>query len=242
MEHDAHVNWEHMHNAYKQNMEILAQLYTIFLTPESFKLDDEFNIVMAPDVKPLHVKWQTVYHAILKLRAKSVFEFGFGFGHNLHNLETLASDIETRGLDIAIRQYEHAVLLQPRLANRLFVWDGAERLDTAYDNSVDIAFSRGVIMFLARHIDVIHNMFSVAKKQIVLLEGWHAHNFCQDIKTYAESERFPWSDLHMYTYDAGVKERHATSEESVRAMICSQEPIEGDWVQLLINDEQLREL
>lgn len=242
MESDVYSDWEAMHISYKYNMELLAKLYTVFLTPESFKLDDENNIVMAPNFKPLHIKWQTVYHAVLKLQAKSVFEFGFGFGHNLHNLEMLSTDIATYGIDIAIRQYEHAVLLQPRLADCLFVWDGAERLDATYDNSVDVAFSRGVIMFLARHIDVIHNMFSVAKNQVVLLEGWHAHNFYQDIKIYAESKRFPWSDLHMYVYDTDIKERLAASTKSIRAMICSQEPIEDEWVQPLTSDEQLREL
>lgn len=242
MKNDAHSNWESMHVSYKQNMEILAKTYTIFLTPESFKLDDEHNIVMAPGFKPLHIKWQTVYHAVLKLQAKSVFEFGFGFGHNLHNLETLSSDIEIHGLDVAIRQYEHTVLLQPRLADRIFVWDGADRLDADYDNSVDIAFSRGVIMFLARHIEVIHNMFSVAKRQVVLLEAWTAHNFYADIKKYSESSEFPWSDLHMYTYNTGVKEQRYSTSESVRAMICSQEPIEDGWVEPLTSDEQLRRL
>ena len=242
MKNDAHADWEVMYNAYKQNMDILEQIYTIFLTPESFKLDDECNIVMAPNVKPLHIKWQTVYHAILKLQAKSVFEFGFGFGHNLHNLEMLKSDIEAHGIDIAIQQYKHAMLRKPRFANRIFVWDGAERLDVSYDNSVDVAYSRGVIQFLARHVEVIHNMFSVARNQVVLMEGWHAHNFYQDIKIYAESEQFPWSDLHMYSYDTGVKEQHHASEESVRAMVCSREPIDEDWVTPLTNDAELRAL
>ena len=236
MDHDKHADWELMHSAYKHNMELLEQLYTIFLTPESFKLDNEFNIVMAPDVKPLHVKWHTVYHAILKLQARSVFEFGFGFGHNLHNLETLSSDIATHGIDIAIRQYEHAILLQPRLANRIFVWDGAERLDSAYDNSADVAFSRGVIMFLARHMEVLHNMFSVAKKYVILLEGWHAHNFHQDIKAYSESSEFPWSDLYMYSYDTGVKD----VKDTIKAMVCSREPIEAEWVRPLNSDAELR--
>ena len=236
MKNDVHADWEVMHNAFKSNMELLEKIYTVYLDPDHCIVDSQRDILMKPGIKPLHVKWHTVYHAILKLQAKSVFEFGFGFGHNLRNLQVLSPDIEVTGIDISQRQYDHTIAHEPRLKDHVFVWDGADRLDASYDNSVDVAFSRGVIMFLARHIDVIHNMFSEAKNQVVLLEGWHAHNFYQDIKIYAESERFPWSDLHMYSYDTGIKD----VKDPIRAMICSRQPIEGKWAQLLTSDAELR--
>jgi hypothetical protein len=124
----------------------------------------------------------------------------------------------------------------PHLADSLFVWNAVNRLDSTYDQSADVAFSRGVIMFLARHMEVLHNMFSVAKNQVVLLEGWSEHDFYKDIKTYSESSRFPWPDLHTYTYDTGEKDK----KDTIRAMICSREPIETEWAIPLTSDAELR--
>lgn len=237
MEKDVFSNWEAEHNPYKQNMVILARLYTIYLSQDSCQLDNEANIVMSPGVKPLHVKWHTIYHAILKLDSESVFEFGFGFGHNLHNLQELRPNIRVKGIDIAVKQYKHAILILPKLKQDLFIWDAADRLDACHDNSVDVAFSRGVIMFLARHIEVIHNMFSVANKQVILLEDWGAHNFYDDIKEYSLSSQFSWPNVYFYSYDTGVTEQNGGS---IKAMVCSRDPILQEWAVPLSSDQQLR--
>lgn len=233
---DDYSNWEAQYGPYHHNIGLLEKLYTVYLSLGDFTLDDEHEFVMKPDIKPLHVKWHTIYHAVLKLKATSVFEFGFGAGVNLHNLRALSPDMDIQGIDISIQQHAHAVAHMPHLADSLLVWNAADRLDSKYDHSVDIAFSRGVIMFLARHMEVLHNMFSVAKNQVVLLEGWITHDFYENIKTYSESPQFPWPSLYMYTYDTGEKDR----QDTIRAMICSREPIETEWAIPLTSDAELR--
>ena len=90
-------------------------------------------------------------------------------------------------------------------------------------------------MFLARHTEILHNMFLTAKEQVVMLEGWTSHPYYQDIQDYAQSAEFPWSDLHMYYYDAEIVDK-----DKPRVMICSRQPIEGEWAKPLTSDAELR--
>ena len=232
---DDYDDWEVMYSHYKQHMDSLQSQNTIFLKEGRGWVDKDRNIKIDPGLRPLHINWRSVYEVILRLGAQSVFEIGYGFGHNLNNLQVLSPGMKVCGIEVSERMHAHAIGMLPHLKDNLLVGHSADYLNPRYNNSADIAFSRGVIMFLTRHMEIIHNMFLVAKEQVVMLEGWTSHEYYKDIQAYAQSDKFPWPELHMYCYDAEI-----IGKDKPRVMICSRTPIEGEWVQPLTSDHQLR--
>jgi hypothetical protein len=236
-ERDDFLDWEAASIYYEHNMNAVERTNTMFLQcGDEFSIDENFIISMS-GCAPIHSNWRSLYQVLLHLRPNSIFEVGFGFGNNLHNMKMFLPELRVGGIDVACRQFEIAKHRVPSLTEFLTVHDGRSPLPTKLHNSHDIAFTRGVITFICNHMDAIHNMFQVANKYVVLLENWSAHDFCQDIREYAESPQCAWHKVYMYYY---YTPDHPENPGRPKIVVCSKEEINEEWLTPLLTDQDLR--
>ena len=159
------------------------------------------KIVIPNTTKDIHINHRTIFETIYKLKPKSVFEVGFGYGNNLVSIHRLMPDIEICGCDISWKQAQVACSRYIECADfNLMIGDFLE-LDIP-ENSFDFVFSQAVIMHMStyRAKKALKKMVSISKKYIMSTDG----GLCiPDIRNFLES-------LGKVTYYDDIATKHWT--------------------------------
>ena len=95
----------------------------------------------------------------------------------------------------------------------------------------DLVYSQAVIMHIhtaVSHLVALSNMFSCAKKHVLLVENNQCHNFVGDIMALRSGGHLPWQNMQLHIF-----ERHG-----VRGILASNQTLS---LPVLSSDTQLRE-
>jgi hypothetical protein len=69
------------------------------------------------------------------------------------------------------------------------------------------------------HMQALANMFTIATKQVVLIENWKHHNFMDDILALRSHGRIPWKQVYLYY-------RISKEQQKPSIMVCSSVPLD----------------
>lgn len=213
-------NWSLYNLMYRGEREMSLKEVTLDLNKGDYSFVDGRFIQVNKKILPIHPNGQLMMETILQLDPKSVFELGCGNGIGLNNLKVISPGIKLFGIDRAKEQIKYLYECYPKLDANIREYDATVPFDDSF-SKVDLAFSSAVIMHIKTgnsHLVALANLFNIAKKQVILLEHWHSHNFMKDIQNLFRKKIISWDKLYMY---------YRVSEENplVRIMICSRYPL-----------------
>jgi SAM-dependent methyltransferase len=191
-------DWKYYADLYRDGLKDVEKDHTLALKSGDYVFENG-TLILKKDIKPLHPNYHIIYETILQLKPVSVMEIGCGGGDHLHNLSILFPDIRLHGFDISAGQVEFLKRRHPDLKawiSRYNITIEPRLLDLP---EVDIVYTQAVIMHIRQnHLNALTNLFSIAKKQIVLMENWKRHDFMTDIQTLFQKKKLPWEKLHFY--------------------------------------------
>lgn len=191
--------------------------YTEDYRRELSQMEDQFAVELRPDdyrftggsggrlerdraASPLHPNHRLLYETMLQLTPHSVVEAGCGAGYHLHNLQMLQPELVVSGLDRSREQLDLLQERSPGLRSKTRVVDLTLPLPRSLAPS-DVAFTQAVLMHIKtgnNHLNALANLFSLASRQIVLMENWLNHPFLDDILRLHADHMLPWTSVHPY--------------------------------------------
>lgn len=215
-------HWNIYTDYYRGEMEQLAKEHTLLLQPADYVFRGQHLEKSKQSIKPLHPNWIALYETILQLQPQAVVEAGCGNGMHLHNLQVLLPGITVTGLDRSAGQLEYLKELNPGLAGSIKNFDLTQSLPQDLVSSADVCYSQAVIMHIKTddlHMQALANMFSIATKQVVLMENWKHHHFMDDILNLYSRKLIPWKQVYLYY-------RVSQELQKPHIMVCSSVPLD----------------
>lgn len=214
-------NWSLYSLHYKGELIEAKKSYTMDLKPGDYIFINSELTKNNDKIKPLYSNHRFLYETILQLNPDSVFEMGCGNGMHLNNLRVLNPGLKLSGIDLLEKQIQLLQKNYPNLratvkqANATLPFSG--KLPPA-----DVAFTQAVIMHI--HTDKLHlmaleNLFKMAKKYVILMEGAKSHQFMEDIKELHSKKLIDWEKIYFY-YRIDKETNRPTS------IICSNETLD----------------
>lgn len=170
----------------------------------------------------LHPNHLALYEAICLLNPASVIEAGCGGGDHLWNLSVLLPACDLRGIDRSSGQLALLRRRNPELA------DHVREVDLTLPHpgdipAADVVFSQAVLMHIQTgngHRVALWNLFSLASKQVLLMENWDRHEFVRDILSLSRAGILSWDRVHLYWF-LGTR-----SSQGSRVLIASREELD----------------
>jgi hypothetical protein len=201
-------DWATYHQFYGPENVAEKQHYTYDLAEVDFRLIDGSLFTLA-DAKPVNPWHRVLFEAIVNLpEVASVHEVGSGGGKLIVNLGKIlgptfalgASDAGLGQLALfrqnwpaeyqTIAPFQHDITLAP----------------LPKQHRADVVFCATVLMHIKRrspYLSALSNLVSSARKHVVLVENWGAHDYVCDLQEVARSLRSE-SELHLRLYDSGA--------------------------------------
>ncbi len=193
-------NWDNYTTMYKSELRSIKGKHTQILKDNDYQFVDQKLVKTNQDILPLHVNHRLLYETILQLSPNSILEIGCGGGDHLANNILLNKEIVPYGTDISSNQISLLHDRHPNLKAWTSVSDSKELLPN-YFPMVDLAYTQAVIMHIHKndgHLIALQNIFSKAKKHVILMENWNTHNFVEDIKNLHKANLIKWPELYLY--------------------------------------------
>lgn len=215
-------HWNIYTHHYRGEMEQLAKDHILLLKTDDYVFRGQHLEKNNQSIKPLHPNWSALYETILQLQPKSVVEAGCGNGMHLHNLKVLSPDLVVSGLDRSSGQLEYLKELNPELEDCIKIFDLTQSLPQNLSSSADVCYSQAVIMHIKTndlHMQALANMFTIATKQVVLMENWKHHHFMDDILSLHSRKMIPWKQVYLYY-------RLSQELQKPHIMVCSSVPLD----------------
>jgi hypothetical protein len=211
-------DWKYYSDLYHEGLKDVAKNHTLELKTGDYKYDNG-HLVLQKDVNPLHPNYHIIYETILQLNPESVMEIGCGCGDHLHNISILSPQIKLFGFDVSAGQVEFLKRRHPDLNAQIRKYDITVDPDQLELFAVDVAYTQAVIMHIRQnHLNALTNLFSIAKKQIILMENWKRHDFMVDIQNLFKAKKLKWPALQFYY-------RNSEETQKPHLMIISAEPL-----------------
>lgn len=192
-------DWDIYTIHYKGELSEIQNVHTLIIRPEDYVLKDG-ELKINKSILPLHPSHRLLYETILQLSPDSIMELGCGGGDHLYNLNVLDPKIKLYGIDRSKDQINFLYQRHPNLHADI------QNLDITLPHpfnspQVDVAYTQAVIMHLNtgnNHLVALANLFSYAKKQVILMENWKQHNFLRDIQFLFENKMINWDNIFFY--------------------------------------------
>jgi len=193
-------DWNDYRRNYEQDLVEVARLHTQRLHEGDYAWDGG-KLCVRPELKPLHPNCAALYETVAALKAESALEVGCGGGDHLHNLSVLLPQLALRGIDVSPGQLDLLCERSPEVAGLASFADVTNKTLPFPPDSFDVVYSQAVIMHIQRrgaHLRALENMFTTARKHVVLMENWARHWFMDDIIELQYRGRIAWPSLHLY--------------------------------------------
>ncbi|MBK5305882.1 MAG: class I SAM-dependent methyltransferase [Frankiaceae bacterium] len=219
---DDEMDWRTYTRDYKSELVSIETEHTTRLRPGDAVVMDG-RLTTTAGLLPLHPNHRLLYETIGLLAPSSVLEAGCGGGDHLHNLSVLYPHIDLAGLDRAAGQLD---LLRQRNAGIGHVVQEVD-LTLPAPRAIrprDLVFTQAVLMHIHTgngHRVALSNLFSLAIKQVVLMEHWLKHDFWSDVSKLQAAGVIAWPELHPYI------RRAPELGDSPHLLVISAEPL--DW-------------
>ena len=203
--------------------------YVTNVQPSQAEIDFAAGCVRLKEAK-MHPNHHLLLDAVAYLKPSSVHEVGCGGGDHVANISRLFPKCAVSGGDRGLTQLEMATDRHPELQGKL----GLQDITMPYSShwpKVDLVYSQAVIMHIhtaVSHLVALSNMFSCAKKHVLLVENNQCHNFVGDIMALHSGGHLPWQNMQLHIF-----ERHG-----VRGILASNQSLD---LPVLSSDMQLRE-
>jgi SAM-dependent methyltransferase len=214
-------DWELYNIHYRGELEDISKNFTQILKKDDYIFKNGKLVKKRKTILPLLPYHELLYETILQLHPESVMELGCGGGDHLANIHLLSPEIKIHGFDLSDKQLALFRDRHPDFHEEIEQFDCTVPFPKA-TRKVDIAFTQAVIMHIQtgkKHLNVLQNMFSIANKQVILMENWTKHRFMDDIDRLFERKKIPWPEIH-YHY------RISNELKKAIIMIVSPTPIE----------------
>lgn len=224
-------NWENYNSEYREEIKHIQKTHTLKLKKDDYSFNGK-ELVKASGVLPLHPNHRLLYETMLLLNPSTAVEVGCGGGDHLYNLNQLLPDCLIYGLDRCDKQLAFVLERSPELKNALRRYDATMPFSKNLPR-VEVAYTQAVIMHIKTghaHLSALANLFTMASKQVVLMENWKEHTFLSDINFLYKEGMIPWSNIHFYF------RRCPELKNKPHLMIVSSEPLNFE---VLETDEQL---
>jgi SAM-dependent methyltransferase len=196
-------DWTLYHLDYRAQLEAIEKDVRLRLREGDAHIVEGRMVVSGAGLS-LHPNHTCLYETIGALAPSSVIEIGCGGGDHLHNLGVLYPSIERKGFDRSPEQLKFLAERSPHLAKLVSVLD-ATMPPAANPPQADVVYTQAVIMHIQAgngHLVALHNIFRMARKQVVLMENWKRHPFVDDIRGLYEDGMLAWKPRFYYrTFD-----------------------------------------
>lgn len=227
-------DWDLYTQHYKGELKHVEETATAVLQPGDYVFENNV-LVKKNTVKPLHDNHLVLYETILQLNPMSALEVGCGGGDMLANLATLHPTMKLFGEDRSKNQLHLLRERHPNLRAEVKVHDITSGVLPSWP-PIDLVFTQAVIMHIKtgdNHRLALQNMFQMAKKYVVLMENWRAHDFVKDILDLHKQNQLGWDKVYLYS-------RPYPGNDKPYLLIASREPL--SMYQTLMSDEELRQI
>jgi len=211
-------DWKTYTTHYRGELEEILKSHTQILKDGDYRFKDDRLTKSNFNIDDLHPNHRLLYETIVQLKPSSVLELGCGGGDHLHNLGVLLPGLRRTGLDLSDAQLTFLRERHPGMKAELRQFDCTQPFPSDLQK-VDIAYTQAVIMHIKTgngHLAALQNLFSVATKQIVMIENWKSHDFLGDIKKLFDQGKLSWKEIHFYYRDSEeLKKPHLMIVSSV---------------------------
>ncbi len=192
-------DWRTYSADYGQQRQDVGRTHLLRLSPGDYAYRD--RVLTRENARlSLHPNHRLLYETLLQLDPTSVAEIGCGAGDHLSNLQLLAPNWNLHGLDRSPDQLRLLRRHSPELAASVGVADLT--LPHSRDlPEVDVCYTQAVLMHIQTghgHLVALSNMFRIARRQVVLMENWERHAFCDDMQQLHHGGMIPWDELYCY--------------------------------------------
>ena len=201
---------------YSKQIYDLEKEYTLSL-PEGNHTIVNGKVVLDGNILPLHQNHQALYEIIYDLNPDSLLEVGCGGGDHLANISQLMPKITLYGSDLSDKQLGFLYKRHPSLKNKANISIQDLTLPDYKKINVDLVFTQAVLMHIERknyHLQALKNIFSSAKKYVVLVENWNRRDYIKEIQELMKVGDLSWSNVYFYT------------DSTKSALIISSEPLQ----------------
>jgi len=192
-------DWKKYTLHYKGELELIQKENTLVLKPGHYEFTDN-TLLKRDDIAPLHDNAQLLYETILQLNPESALEVGCGGGDNLHNIKTLAPEINVFGVDVSQEQLNLLVSRHSSLENHVTVADiTRENFSQA---TKELVFTQAVLMHIGetggRYLHALENVIKSSSRYVVLMENWKKHSVYQDVLEILGGSQSIWPEYFIY--------------------------------------------
>ena len=197
-------DWEVYNTQYRKQVIDISKEHIQVLRDNDYIFDNNTLKINNRGILPLHPNHRLLYETILQLNPASVFELGCGCGDHLHNIDLLCNNMELYGVDISGDQLAFLRERHPNLNASVDQYDCTLPFPLIFPK-VDVAYTQAVLMHIQTgngHMIALSNLFSLATKQIVLMENWTRHEFMKDINRLYALKVIPWKEVYFYYRDS----------------------------------------
>ena len=193
-------NWSRYTLHYQGELALGSRTRSLIIGPGDYAFSDG-RLAHVSSSLPLHPYIHVIFETILQLQPASVLEVGCGGGDHLHNLRVLQPALELRGADLSPQQIEFLRERHPELAAAVGICDITQPVD--HLAPADLVYTNAVLMHIGvkegRWERALKNLFSLARRHVLLAEDWNKHDYVALLKNLAPGKDIPWPTLHLYS-------------------------------------------
>jgi len=199
-------NWSvYFEDEYSKQIYDLEKQYTFVLPDGKYSIING-KIILDSTLLPLHDNHKILYETIYALKPNSILEIGCGCGDHLINIKKILPEVKLNGADLSQKQLEFLFSRHPELKKQANLTVQDITIPGFKRDKVDLIFTQAVLMHIQKYspyLSALKNIFSLAKKSVVLMENWARHDFIEDIKKISKEPDFSWNNVYFYTNDTG---------------------------------------